>query len=295
MTRTLIAAAILCIAGCRGKTSESSDPPAEPPPVEPLTSGDAAPAAPTPAAEPAISCDVESIRALRKRANAELGAGDAKKALATFARADCYFDDSTPALAEQTAWLVSDRAFALYKAGDFLGCHALADSQLAPYPGNVAAAFDDDHRVIAALAHNAALCGAQVDKLFAGFSETACPLGVEHAHGVPPALLTAPTTAACLQILPGSTDDEGMFVPGDVTWIERSGGELTRRVLGDLGGEACNINEIGFRKRDGSLQILVAGEGRDCNGGTAATGFRIIESIDPTGLTEVLSHSVSYH
>ena len=130
-----------------------------------------------------------------------------------------------------------------------------------------------------------------------GRAVVVAPPGSGKTTRVPPALLDAPVTAACLQVLPGDLDhEEMMFNAGDVTWIERRGGKITKRKFeGGIAEDACNISEIGFRKRGKSLQILVAGDGRNCDGGTASTGFRLIHSIEADGLKEVEAHYVSYH
>lgn len=244
----------------------------------------------------AIKCDVAGVKALRKRANARVKAGEPNEAVAMFAGSSCYFDESSPELASESAWMLSDYAFAHYKAGNFRSCHSLASSHLAPYPLNVAAVFTEDDKVIKALSYNADLCEGRAKKAFEGFETVSCALGVKGAEGVPKALLTPPMTDACLQILPGKQSEHDMYTAGDVIWITRAGGKTSKRNLtGDWVEDACNISSVGFAAKGSSLRILVSGSGRDCNGGTAASSFEEIYALEGTSLKQVDSYQIGYH
>lgn len=256
---------------------------------------DAAPpadASPPDAAEAA--CTAVAIKAVRKEADDLVKASKYREALALLDEGTCFIDDDQPReLQIQIAWRLSDRTFALYKAGELEACYAEAAGQLEPYVGNVAHIFEDGHAALSALEHNAKLCHDAMEKQRGEFAAAgACSLE-DNTFAIPNHI--AGTDEHCLHFEDGKQDADEMWQCGAVTLLRgQPDGTVKRTRLtiddGNLvdSGVCCTVGEPGFQKRGSTWRMLVPSAGRNCDGGTAAMEAEDVYEL--TGTKLVLVH-----
>jgi hypothetical protein len=247
-----------------------------------------------------VACTAEAIAKVRKQAEAELRAGNADAAVALLQPGEhCFLenDGQSEALQRQIVWRISDLSFALFKAGKFEECYAIAASEAAPYPGN-AARFDDT--VQNALEHNAKLCK-EADHKARGAFQKPIKCNLEGDWGIPATVLTG-SPAACLAIGASHKDKDNLLVCGKVSLVEKSpGGRVSRTKLAVDGGNleessiCCNIDTVGFAKHGATWAVRVHSEGRDCNGGTASSEEEIEYELHGTKLDVVHSLTATMH
>ena len=254
---------------------------------------DAPGAATADAAVEVVACTARAIADARKRAQVHLKAGAFDAALALLDGGTCFLSsDQEPALQLQIAWQISDLAFAQYKAGRPEACYATAASQLLPYIGNVGEVFSDDTQVMRALAYNAQLCQKAIDKQRGAFIAAPCALGIENAHGLPAQVL-GPGAAACLVLEDGARAEEDLYACGKVVLVRKGGARTVLEVEeGNLADSSvcCNVTGVSFAKRPTGWAVLIETEGRDCNGGTAASEEQHVYEL--RGTTLELAHTV---
>lgn len=279
---------LVATAGCSEATPSVTPPPT--PRATPSVKVDQ----PTPLA--GAKCDtLDGLELIHDTMKTKLDAGDARGAVALVQDLSCFFiDEGEAALVERSALLVRDYTHALYEAGDYASCHALAARHAAPYPGNIAGELDDDSELVDALYRTAERCRAKVDEGFEGFEASECTLAEgEQLYGVPAAQLIEGAEAMCLEVL-AKRDADGMYEAELVVHLRDAEG--TRRlVLEHGGGDYCNLEGVGFRADAGALLVYLHGLGRDCNGGTASASFQEIHRLEQGRLVELTAHHVGYH
>jgi hypothetical protein len=249
-------------------------------------------AAPPDAAE--TPCTAVAIKAVRKEADALVTAGKYREALALLDEGTCFLDDDQPReLQSQIAWRISDRAFALYKAGELEACYSEAAGQLESYIGNVAHVFEDGHPSLSALEHNAKLCHDAIDKQRGEFvAATECSLE-GNTFAIPNKIAGA--DEHCVHIEDGKQDADEMWQCGGVTLLRgHADGSVKRTRLtvddGNLvdSGVCCTVGEPAFQKRGSTWRMLVPSAGRNCDGGTASMEAEDVYEL--TGTKLVLVH-----
>ncbi len=249
-------------------------------------------ASPPDAAE--TPCTAVAIKAVRKQADDLVKAGKFREAVALLDAGSCFIEDEQPReLQAQIAWRLSDRTFALYKAGELEACYAEAAGQLEPYIGNVARVFEDGHPSLSALAHNAALCHEAIEKQRGEFADaTACTLE-DKSFAIPDQI--AGSEEQCLLLEEGKQDADETWQCGAVMLLrEQADGTVKRtRLTIDDGnlvdtGVCCTVGEPAFQKRGSTWRMLVPSDGRNCDGGTAAMEAEDVYEL--TGTKLVLVH-----
>lgn len=248
-----------------------------------------------------MPCTADAIKAVRKQAEGLVKAARYREALALLDEGSCFIDEDQPrALQAQLAWRLSDRTFALYKAGELEACYAEAAGQLEPYVGNLAHIFQDGHPSLDALEHNAQLCYAAITKQRGEFVAAGpCDLASD-AFGIPDRI--AGTDAHCLVIEEGKQVTDEPWECGAVVLLrEQSNGSVKRTRLaieeGNLvdSGVCCTIGGPAFQKRGSTWRVIVPSAGRNCDGGTAAMEAEDVYELVGTKLVLVHHLGAVHH
>ncbi len=261
-------------------------------------------------------CSLAAVKVTRKAATALMKQKKYAEAVKRLSGASCLVEDGqAPALQLQTAWLVSDLAFAYLKAGQPDQCYRTAEGQLwGERPSVVYYAGQNDklQPVIDALTYNSKVCHAAIEKARGAYIEAkACG---DDGYAVPTEILPPGVKTQCVVIeggtAQGTSEDpahDGTGSCGAVKLVTTPAkGKPITTVL-DVNGAnpdgvnltdtsiCCHRAYVGFQKRAATWAMLVKTSGPSCTGGTAQTAEEAVYKLAGTGLSSDGGVAVSYH
>lgn len=214
-------------------------------------------------------CSTEALR--RPLVDALVSGGDYESAIDRLEQVKQRQDACNPeTLDANWYWLRSDLSFTYLKSGREQDCLSL----LAPLIDNPASpqnliqqAPEDSGRLQHALETNQRLCTAAHEARLGAFASTPC------THPISGALATVATaTGGCLALMPGAGAGN---CPRLERWQQGKPVRQLRSVKTDIDSplvdtsRCCSIKELRVAENDGQYRLRLAGEGRDCYGGSA--------------------------
>jgi hypothetical protein len=241
-------------------------------------------------------CTSDAIRAVRVLARADLDRGDPAAAVARLQGVTCdLYDPSAAAIAHELAWAYADLAYSLRAAGDPRACYALAGRQMGFEPGDVGAFLDEDDRALRALRVNEEACRRDIEAGWGAFVAEPCP-GASDGVGVPGG------PPACVRVGMEGTLPFGDACP-TVALVTGGGTEATRSwtltvpegVPLSNPGVCCHVSTVRVQRHGDEVRLRIAGEGRDCGGGTALTEEVTVYAVQGDRLVYVDGYGAARH
>jgi hypothetical protein len=237
----------------------------------------------------AADCTHDEVQRTRASAERQMTKKDYKGAVATLRGLACALfpdgndpiDGPASTVTVDYFWYQSDLAFALYKAGDPVGCMRITAHALLGHPDGAQRFFRLDAPVVKAIEHNYTICHAAHEERFGTLTGRACA-GDER---------------------PSAAVDGGCLIAGCQTSVRRSRQRDEAPLAVDGGplvdkGWCCTINALSVGTWNGKTMVRVQSAGllaRPCGGGTAQSWVDALYELRGGALRLVEDNHVGVH